>query len=41
MGSLTIGEVRRRMARSIELIFSAPPVPVAGHPVDAEVAPPP
>jgi AcrR family transcriptional regulator len=36
MGSLTIGEVRRRMARSIELIFSAPPVPVADQPVGAE-----
>ena len=36
MGSLTIGEVRRRMARSIELIFSAPPVPVADQPVSAE-----
>jgi TetR/AcrR family transcriptional regulator, cholesterol catabolism regulator len=36
MGSLTIGEVRRRMARSIELIFSAPPVPIADQPVSAE-----
>jgi AcrR family transcriptional regulator len=38
MGSLTIGEVRRRMARSIELIFSAPPVPVADQAVGAEAS---
>jgi hypothetical protein len=36
MGSLPIGEVRRRMARSIELIFSSPPVPVADDAVSAE-----
>jgi AcrR family transcriptional regulator len=36
MGSLPIGEVRRRMARSIELIFSSPPVPVADDTVSAE-----
>jgi AcrR family transcriptional regulator len=36
MGTLPMSEVRRRMARSIELIFSAPPVPVADHAVGTE-----
>lgn len=35
-GTLPMSEVRRRMSRSIELIFSPPPVPVAGQPVGVE-----
>jgi AcrR family transcriptional regulator len=35
-GTLPMGEVRRRMARSIELIFSSPPVPIADHPVSVD-----